>query len=526
MTISACQTTQPSTTSISNNAQKTTLAKSVLFVQSFQGTGGTESISKMLLDKNQSLETPRFIPSNLTFLDATIKGSGSNFPIANHITTTCNNGERRTTTESIDWNKNSNFSDIQKEPGIHPGRDKFGLAIEKICLKNYFLNLGHKTIKTETQTNNQPNKNKLDGILIKTNHGFEMNSAAVSSMKTAIKEASPHVVYVAGDHAVTLVSEAVKELNGTRPDGERIGIAYGIHREDLAIDNSNTNEKAHCVKNNVSSSYDTIQVVIVCSSSAGQNYLSVGGNPKILTEVENGTDCDRFTFSPASRQQFRNEHNIPQDASIITLAGRYSPEKDFTAYVKIIGQMLKQPENHNIYFIGCGSMVSNDNIRLQALIKNVLGSDYEKVKSRINLLGFQDMPTVMSATDVILSTSRTESWGLTLLEASAAGCIAVYSDLPGTRNAMANLAETFDLTVKRHETEEIDPLFPQAKSLSDDTIDAFVSKLQQALVFSKDPDAKERHVQRARETDVSKMYNGYVAAFELAHQRANSNAGY
>jgi glycosyltransferase involved in cell wall biosynthesis len=321
------------------------------------------------------------------------------------------------------------------------------------------------------------------------------------------------------------VSEAVKELNITRPAGEKIGVAYGIHREDLAVNDSDTNEKSYCVAHNMSASYDAIQVAVVCSRSAGQNYLDVGGNSKVMMEVENGTDCEKFSFNPAARQQFREENNIPQNASVVTLAGRYSPEKDVTAYIKIIGEMLKQSENENLHFIGCGSMISNDNIRLQALIKNSFGNEYDTLKNRIHFLGFQDMPTVMSATDVILSTSRTESWGLTLLEAAAAGCIAVYPELPGTCNAMGNLANTYNLSVKREETEEIDPLFPQTKSLSNESIAVFVSKLQKALILSENQEAKERHVERARETDVSKMYNGYLTAFELAHQRANSNEG-
>lgn len=525
MTISISTPTAPSNVALPNNAQNQQWTKSILFIQNYQGTGGTENISKMLLEQNRGNNSKNLQCSNATLLDTQIKGSGTNFQIINHITTSGNTGETRTTTEAINWDKHSNFSDIQREPGNHIGRGKIGIDIENICLKNYFLNLGHKTIEVKTSTNNQLNTNKLDGILIKTTHGFELNPSAVASMITVIEDASPQVVYVAQDHAVALVSAAVKELNNTRPIGEKIGIAYGIHREDLTTENSDTNEKSHCVTRNMSSSYSDIQVAIVCSRSAGQNYMNVGGNPKIVNEVENGTDCEKFAYSASASYRFRDEQHIPQDASIITLAGRYSPEKDFTAFIKIIGETLKKPENNNVHFVGCGAMVCNDNIRLQALIKDSLGSDYDALKSHIHLLGFQDMPSVMSATDVILSTSRTESWGLTLLEASAAGCIAVYSDLPGTRNAMGTLADTYDLSVKRSETDKIDPLFPLTKSLSDESIVEFVEKIQKALTLSKDVIAKEHHVKRARETDVSKMYDGYVAAFELAYQRANSNAG-
>jgi glycosyltransferase involved in cell wall biosynthesis len=525
MTIVFNTTTLSANTALSNNDQKKSRISSVLFVQNYQGTGGTENISKMLLEQNTSPNGAHLQCSNATLLDFSIKGTGNKFQIVNHVTEVGNSGEQRTTTEAINWNKSTNFSDIQNNSGSHIGRGQFGLKIEKICLKNYFLNLGHKTIETNTKTNNQENTNKLDGILIKTKHGFELNPTALENMKAAIEDAAPQVVYVAQDHAVTLVSEAVKELNITRPAGEKIGVAYGIHREDLAVNDSDTNEKSYCVAHNMSASYDAIQVAVVCSRSAGQNYLDVGGNSKVMMEVENGTDCEKFSFNPAARQQFREENNIPQNASVVTLAGRYSPEKDVTAYIKIIGEMLKQSENENLHFIGCGSMISNDNIRLQALIKNSFGNEYDTLKKRIHFLGFQDMPTVMSATDVILSTSRTESWGLTLLEAAAAGCIAVYPELPGTCNAMGDLANTYNLSVKREETEEIDPLFPQTKSLSNESIAVFVSKLQKALILSENQEAKERHVERARETDVSKMYNGYLTAFELAHQRANSNEG-
>ncbi|MGF0241885.1 glycosyltransferase [Rhodococcus sp. IEGM1300] len=515
-----CTPTTPS--KIAHNHNR---LSSVLFIQNYQGTGGTENISKMLFEQNTSLNGAHLACSNATLMDCSIKGTCHKFQIINHVTEISNSGQRRTTTEAINWDRNTNFSDILNNTTTHIGRGPFGLAIEKLCLKNYFLNLGHKTIATDTKTNDQGNTNRLDGILIKTTHGFELNPAALANMKTAIEDADPQVVYVAQDHAVTLVSEAVKQVNATRPAGEKIGVAYGIHREDLAVNGSDINEKAYCVTQNMLATHDAIQVAVVCSQSAGQNYLDVGGNANVMMEVENGTDCVKFSHNAADRQRFREENNIPQTASVVTLAGRYSPEKDVTAFIKIMGEMLKQPTHEHLHFIGCGSMMSNDNVRLQALIKTSLGNEYETLKSRIHFLGFQDMPSVMSATDVILSTSRTESWGLTLLEAAAAGCIAVYTELPGTCNAMGELTDIYNLSVKRKETEVIDPLFPHTQSLSDESIGVFVRKLNIALTLSKHQEARERHVERAKETDVSKMYNGYVAAFELAHQRANSKEG-
>ena len=522
MTISIIATAPACTNALSNTDQDTRRLKSVLFVQNYQGTGGTENISKMLLNQNMKANSANLTCSNATLMDVATKGSGNKFTIVNQVTEVSNGGERRTTTEAINWDENTNFRKIQSEPGNHIGRGQFGIAIEKICLKNYFLNLGHKTIETGTKTNNQANDNKLNGILIKTQNGFELNPIALENIKAAIENAAPQVVYVAQDHAVALVSEAVKELNSNRPPGQKIGIAYGIHREDLTIMDSNINEKSYCVTRNMAASHDAIHVAVVCSRSAGQNFLDVGGNSNVIMEVENGTDCEKFSYSSSARHQFREANDIPQNAKVVTLAGRYSPEKDVTAYIHIIGKMLKQPENGNLHFVGCGSMMSTDNIRLQALIKSSLGNEYDTLKHRIHFLGFQDMPTVMSASDVILSTSRTESWGLTLLEAAAAGCIAVYPQLPGTCNAMGNLANRYDLSVKCKETEEIDPLFPQTKSLSRESIAEFVGKLQIALTLSQNQEAKKYHVERARETDVSKMYSGYLAAFELALQRANS----
>ncbi|WP_434655475.1 glycosyltransferase family 4 protein [Pseudomonas sp. R3-56] len=510
----------PHTESLSS-APKYAWAKSILFVQNYQGTGGTENIGNMLAQHNSGAKGAQLKLSNATLIDVTLKGDGSKFPLHNHITQTDQNGITRTTLEVIAWDSNSNFSDIQSQAGRHIGRGPFGLAIEKICLKNYFLNLGHKTTKSETTTNAQSNANRLDGVLIKSPDGFELNPSAIATMKEAIEDAAPHVVYVAQDHATTLVTEAIKQLNDVRPIGERIGIVYGIHREDLSVEDTLNNEKDFCVATNMRASYGAIQVAVVCSRSAGQNYASVGGNPYALKEVENGTDCEKFARNDKARHQFREQHDIPQGAKVITLAGRYSPEKDMTACIRIISEVLQRPGNEAVHFVGCGAMLSSDNRDLQNLLKNTLG-DLQSLKERIHFLGFQDMPAVMSATDIVLSTSRTESWGLTLLEAAAAGCIAVYSDLHGTRNAMGRLAEDYSLCVKRQQAEKPDPLFPNYRMLSDESIGEFVDKLQEALALSEDPEARQAHLDRARETDISKMYDGYLEAFQQAYQKANS----
>ena len=142
---------------------------------------------------------------------------------------------------------------------------------------------------------------------------------------------------------------------------------------------------------------------------------------------------DTASFKPATRYQVlatRKALGLPKESFVITIVGRLDPVKDHLTYFKAAAIIEKKIKNAHFFIVGSklgdfsgsppvGEAEQKNSYQYQ--IKDFLKKK-PRLAQKVTFSGFvQDMPQVYHATDVLVSTSISESFGLSILEAAASG---------------------------------------------------------------------------------------------------------
>lgn len=177
-----------------------------------------------------------------------------------------------------------------------------------------------------------------------------------------------------------------------------------------------------------------VSKVIAVSSAVEANLQKTFPKEKIVTipngiDVENWVNVDRTRL----REEFRFENNISFDASVLGTVGELKHlkgQQDFILAAQII--VKKFPETH---FIIVGKDNSDQSFRreLKRLVKVF---DLEKQFTWFDWI--EDTKSLLSALDIFVSPSHSESFGLAILEAMASGCAVVSTETEGAKELIEN----------------------------------------------------------------------------------------
>jgi len=162
---------------------------------------------------------------------------------------------------------------------------------------------------------------------------------------------------------------------------------------------------------------------IVCSSEASlSSHSKFGYDSDRMLVIPNGFDLDEFRANPAARAQVRDALGIPDEATAIGLIGRFSPLKDQQGFLTACRAILKSEPRVHIVLCGEGITESNETLMQWAAESGVLGN--------CHFLGKRDdVPRVMAALDISVSSSGTESFPMVVGEAMAVGVPCVVTDV-------------------------------------------------------------------------------------------------
>jgi glycosyltransferase involved in cell wall biosynthesis len=150
---------------------------------------------------------------------------------------------------------------------------------------------------------------------------------------------------------------------------------------------------------------------VVSSTDAGAAIRSrhYGGRPLRLYVSPFGVDADRFQPRPRDAALL-DALAIPREAPLVVWAGRLAPLKDLPLLLRAFAALRHSPHPH-LLVVGDGPRAELDR----------LVSDLG-IADRVRFAGFQ--PTLeryLALADVYVSTSRLESFGLTVIQALACG---------------------------------------------------------------------------------------------------------
>lgn len=147
--------------------------------------------------------------------------------------------------------------------------------------------------------------------------------------------------------------------------------------------------------------------------------------PHRIEVIPNFVDHRRFaTVGQASRMQLRRAFGIDEACPLIGCVGTVLPEKGWPDLLWVLAQVSAAESAARLLVVGCVTPTYRAVLDTQA---RALG-----VAEKIIWAGQRlDIPQVLSALDIFVSLSRQESFGLSILEAMAAGIPVVAAAVGG-----------------------------------------------------------------------------------------------
>ncbi len=138
--------------------------------------------------------------------------------------------------------------------------------------------------------------------------------------------------------------------------------------------------------------------------------------------IPNGFDTNEFSPSVEARNFVRLELKIVTDAILIGLIGRYHPMKDHANFLHATSMLIKS--HSEVHFILAGRQVDFANEHLRQMINGL------NISENVHLLGERrDIPRLMAALDIVVSSSRGEGFPNVIGEAMACGVPCVVTDV-------------------------------------------------------------------------------------------------
>lgn len=141
-------------------------------------------------------------------------------------------------------------------------------------------------------------------------------------------------------------------------------------------------------------------------------------NRKKVSVIPPGVDTN--VFKPGNKNLARKRLNLHENNLIISIVGRIDPIKDHLTFLKAAEIVGKKIKNVTFFIVGAriGDFTGNNN-DYENQIKNFINSR-PSLRGKIVFGGFiESMSTVYQATDVLVSSSPSESFGLTQAETAA-----------------------------------------------------------------------------------------------------------
>ena len=149
--------------------------------------------------------------------------------------------------------------------------------------------------------------------------------------------------------------------------------------------------------------------IIFCSRTVARDYPALSGKASV---VHNGLPVSPLRNRRAARSEAEREFGIEAGAKIVAVVSALTPGKDHLTFLAAAEQVARRVENAVFLIVGSGSEQYTQTIRRQ--IAELC------LDSRVRLLGWRDdIQDLLAAIDVLVISSRQESFGLTAIEALA-----------------------------------------------------------------------------------------------------------
>jgi glycosyltransferase involved in cell wall biosynthesis len=173
--------------------------------------------------------------------------------------------------------------------------------------------------------------------------------------------------------------------------------------------------------------YANLCDAVIAPSQSVSDLLRERGVQTRIEIIPTGVDVRRYAHGDGWK--FRGAHDIPSEALVVGYVGRLAPEKNLRFLAESVARFMAT--HPRAYFLVVGAGPSEDDIRDATAAAGV--------SDRLRLVGLcegQPLVDAYHALDVFAFASQTETQGMVLTEAMAAGKPVVALDGPGVRDVM------------------------------------------------------------------------------------------
>lgn len=162
--------------------------------------------------------------------------------------------------------------------------------------------------------------------------------------------------------------------------------------------------------------------IIACAHFAKTVHKEIGYKADLIEVIPNGFDTNFFKPDESARSRLIADLDLPSNANIVCLAGRFNPQKDHHTFLMATAIILKKIPN--TFFLLCGNEIEATNGKLMGWIRE-LG-----VGENVLLLGPRnDIARIFAASDVAVSSSIGEGFPNVVGEAMSCGTPCVVTDV-------------------------------------------------------------------------------------------------
>lgn len=170
---------------------------------------------------------------------------------------------------------------------------------------------------------------------------------------------------------------------------------------------------------------------IICNSAAVARRF--GGPDDQVVVIHNGVPFERF-YPGAGGVSVRRELDLAPDQLAVGIVGNFTPLKNHELFLQAAA--ILGPNLPDVRFFVVGGEVFPENRGREAALRAETGR--LGLEGQVRFFGVrQDMPAIMDALDILVSTAEAEACSRAILEAMASGTPVIGADAGGTPELIA-----------------------------------------------------------------------------------------
>jgi len=173
--------------------------------------------------------------------------------------------------------------------------------------------------------------------------------------------------------------------------------------------------------------YANLCCQVVAPSQSIADLIRRRGVQRPIAEIPTGVDIS--FFAAGNGQKFRRKINLPEDALVIGHLGRLAPEKNLAYLAEAVALFMQKASAAHFLVIGGGPSRSD--------IKRIFAERH--LENRLHLAGEasgERLRDAYGAMDLFVFSSQSETQGMVLVEAMAAGKPVIALDASGCREVV------------------------------------------------------------------------------------------